>query len=405
MIDNEIDIETFKNNSQVNDLQTYIKSKQEENKKKLNIFRVLRLDNHEIRHSNFLAWLLNPRETHCLGDLFLDKFLRTALNNFGGTDYRNIEIKLEYQIDDNGRIDVLLFNRDFVCIVENKYGSQEHDEQCKRYKKFIESKSQFKNREIKKFIFLDLQEPEEEVLKNELNGYEFITYEQVKDILEDILSSKPNISQPVRDVIEQYIAILKEKYPVVDTETLMKSKEIYKQYKDVIDTICLCTDKKFIQNNVQKALDNIFNQSNPDIQHFLKNENDKKIIKFLPKKVSNIELLKFGDWSQNEDYIIALTIFNFKNDDCIMLEVLLSPVKDNSKENNKKDLIRYITNETGFEFNRSAWTSYKYPLLTKEEWLDCRDIHEIEAKILFHWNKFPLDELSKALNDFCNTKF
>jgi hypothetical protein len=31
---------------------------------------------HEIRHSNFLAWLLNPNESHGIGDLFLTQFLR-----------------------------------------------------------------------------------------------------------------------------------------------------------------------------------------------------------------------------------------------------------------------------------------------------------------------------------------
>ncbi len=31
---------------------------------KFNPFRILRLENYEIRHSNFLAWLLNPNASH-----------------------------------------------------------------------------------------------------------------------------------------------------------------------------------------------------------------------------------------------------------------------------------------------------------------------------------------------------
>ena len=44
-----------------------------------NIFRVLRIEQAEIRHSNALAWLLDPRESHGLGEAFLRRFLSTIL--------------------------------------------------------------------------------------------------------------------------------------------------------------------------------------------------------------------------------------------------------------------------------------------------------------------------------------
>ena len=36
----------------------------------LNIFEVLGITNAEIRHSNFLAWLLDPNGNHGMGDKF-----------------------------------------------------------------------------------------------------------------------------------------------------------------------------------------------------------------------------------------------------------------------------------------------------------------------------------------------
>jgi len=36
-----------------------------------NIFNVLKIEHNEIRHSNFLAWLLDPKNGHNLGDKFL----------------------------------------------------------------------------------------------------------------------------------------------------------------------------------------------------------------------------------------------------------------------------------------------------------------------------------------------
>ena len=40
-----------------------------------NTFDVLQYANYEIRHSNVLAWLLQPAETHGIGDRFLKWFV------------------------------------------------------------------------------------------------------------------------------------------------------------------------------------------------------------------------------------------------------------------------------------------------------------------------------------------
>ena len=43
---------------------------------KFNMFKVLKIDQYEIRHSQMLAWLLDPQENHGLGDTFLRNFLK-----------------------------------------------------------------------------------------------------------------------------------------------------------------------------------------------------------------------------------------------------------------------------------------------------------------------------------------
>src|SRR6516225_1413907 len=47
----------------------------------LNIFEAAGMHRQEIRHSNFLAFLLNPQGTHGLGDAFLKRVIQKALNN------------------------------------------------------------------------------------------------------------------------------------------------------------------------------------------------------------------------------------------------------------------------------------------------------------------------------------
>ena len=48
---------------------------------KFNVFNVLKLTNAEIRHSNFLGWLLSPYKSHLLGDDFLKELLKIALKD------------------------------------------------------------------------------------------------------------------------------------------------------------------------------------------------------------------------------------------------------------------------------------------------------------------------------------
>ena len=44
-----------------------------------NIFEAVGMVRQEIRHSNFLAFLLNPSASHRLGDIFLKTFLKRLL--------------------------------------------------------------------------------------------------------------------------------------------------------------------------------------------------------------------------------------------------------------------------------------------------------------------------------------
>jgi hypothetical protein len=44
-----------------------------------NIFGALKIDQVEIRHSNFLAWLLDPQESHGLRDVVLRRMLSNIL--------------------------------------------------------------------------------------------------------------------------------------------------------------------------------------------------------------------------------------------------------------------------------------------------------------------------------------
>lgn len=254
-------LQKFLEDNEVKNFQDELLQMKQENASKFNIFKVLKLDNHEIRHSNFLAWLLNPSETHGVGDSFLQAFVKTALNETIA-DTSDIVIETEYCTNKSRRIDILIHSRksDFVCVIENKYGSDEHDEQCKHYKEFIEKDSLFTGFSKKRYIFLDIYEPDEEELSSALCGYKVITYKDVFSILKDLLSNL-YVDETVKQTVKQYTEILKEKYTMLDKNVKSKCAEIYAQYKEVFAVMNEYNTE--LQSDIYLIMKNLISGSNP----------------------------------------------------------------------------------------------------------------------------------------------
>ncbi len=101
---------------------------------RFNIFDVLKISRTEIRHSNVLAWLLDPNENHSLGG----KFLYGVLAKLSGVSGTNPDLFLRLLSSDLSsfvvfrewnHIDLLLTSQELkvAIAIENKIGSQEHN--------------------------------------------------------------------------------------------------------------------------------------------------------------------------------------------------------------------------------------------------------------------------------------
>ncbi len=113
---------------------------------RFNIFDALGIARVEIRHSNFLAWLLDPAESHGQGSLFLRALLMDLLRDapvehrilspveLDGAELRGVEIQREWK-----HIDILITCQEprFVIAIENKIESGEHRDQLARYRKVV----------------------------------------------------------------------------------------------------------------------------------------------------------------------------------------------------------------------------------------------------------------------------
>lgn len=202
--------------------------------KKANIFKVLGISNYELKHSNFLAWLLDPNETHDLGDLFLNRFLtevlleercKVSLLEIGRIENKDVEIRREWK-----NIDILLITKEFVVCIENKFWSKERNNQLKTYKKRIEEHFPNKNH-----VFVYLTPYGEESSMNHI--YINSSYSNIIDILDNIIQNRRKlIGESILTYLEDYISILKQVL-MKDDNANRWAIELYKNHKELFDFV------------------------------------------------------------------------------------------------------------------------------------------------------------------------
>ena len=91
-----------------------------------NVFDVL--ETKEVKHSKFIASLLDPKGLHYQGDLFLREFINACGISDFGLDTSNVQVFREYE-----NIDIYITDGNKHIIIENKLWTGDHDEQIARY--------------------------------------------------------------------------------------------------------------------------------------------------------------------------------------------------------------------------------------------------------------------------------
>ncbi|WP_083491059.1 MULTISPECIES: PD-(D/E)XK nuclease family protein [unclassified Oscillibacter] len=95
------------------------------------MFEILKSTKAEIRYSNFLAWLLDPKGNHGLQD----RFLRAFTANIGQGDSISQDLSDCIVFREWQHIDLLVIceSRKYLLCIENKVFSHEHGNQLQRY--------------------------------------------------------------------------------------------------------------------------------------------------------------------------------------------------------------------------------------------------------------------------------
>ena len=104
------------------------------------------MDEKEEFHSNYLAWLLSPKESHGLGSYFLREFLRSRgwRGAIAAPAISETTVSREYSLflsGETGRLDIRIQNdnSEFNCAIENKVWSPESESQLAFYREALDT--------------------------------------------------------------------------------------------------------------------------------------------------------------------------------------------------------------------------------------------------------------------------
>jgi hypothetical protein len=205
---------------------------------RLNIFDALGIVHAEIRHSNFLAWLLDPAESHGQGQLFLSAVLMDILRNappearplspidLDGADLRGVQVRREWR-----HIDVLIVIDEprVVVAIENKILSGEHSNQLSRYAETVAAGFPG-HRAFHVFLTREGDEPSDEAW----SPYDFGQLHAALDRC--VRRNEDSIGEEVRVFVGHYLAMLRSRFmddPKIDELV----DRIYRNHRQALDLI------------------------------------------------------------------------------------------------------------------------------------------------------------------------
>ena len=207
----------------------------------INLLQAAGLARQEIRHSNLLAFFLDPGQPHGLGDEMLRQLLHqiaspaatTAMpfshlkRRLGG--YADLQVRREMM-----NIDVVAWSdkQRFALAIEVKVDADEGEEQLKRYRERMEQ--EFPDYELQ-LLFLTREgtPPVDEC-------WSVITWASVCTALDQARDRKQGtLSEASLFSIEQYLEFIKKEIVAnsVDEELARLCRELYTQHRQAIDLI------------------------------------------------------------------------------------------------------------------------------------------------------------------------
>lgn len=203
---------------------------------RFNIFDALRIGGMEIRHSNFLAYILDPAESHGHEQLFMKALLMDLFKEFpekrpfspirlDGVTLRGVTVKREWK-----NIDLLITceEPEFVIAVENKVKANESSNQLNRYKQRV--RDEYSCPQMFVYLTPDGREPTD-------NDWVAYTYEALHKVFTRARSAYRNaLGSDVLVFIDHYLSLIETRF--MENEAIDSlCQRIYKNHRRALELL------------------------------------------------------------------------------------------------------------------------------------------------------------------------
>jgi thiamine phosphate synthase YjbQ (UPF0047 family) len=363
-----------------------------------NIFEALGAVRQELRHSDFLAFLLDPYQNHGLGDDFLKRFLKRVL--FGAPEQEVTPVEVDVADLSNAfvrrewhNIDILI--RDprarIVCTIENKVTSGEHSDQLKRYRKAVTRKFPEYSRI---FVFLT---PEGDAPSDE--AYLPYSYGEIAELVDAVRQARAStLGADVRTLMTHYTTMLR-RHIVSDSEIAELCRKLYREHQQALDLIY--EHRPDLQYDLFEMLKQLVEEAGPGHDLSL-DHSTKSYIRFSVADWDRFAAQRAG---AGEGWVDSgrVLVFEFDNrSDQLSLKLIIGPgpqpVRKGIHEALKarSDLFDQVGGSTYTQFK----TVYKTLLLTSRDYEES-DWEMLESKVRQRWQQFldgDLPEIRRAVD-------
>lgn len=411
---------------------------------RFNPFKILKVDQFEIRHSNMIAWLLDPAENHHLSSMFVNKLLSKTFVKAENEELigqynfiklhkqslQDLEVFREVQTENNKRIDILAVSESqkVAILIENKYKSSESDGQLQNYINFVSEKYK-EYTIIPIFLSLDGSAPSHK-------SYFTLDYGDILNILKAQLEIYSEYtSSTIKDFISYYIDILEGEL-VRDEEDIELALTVYKNHKAAVDFLCLNGNGKvvgkFVSKELQRAVRKLDGEVKEDLRKIYKKYSEtlrfihragnsvmrEAFLQFVEqnqipngcyKEHIRIPSFIFGEWRQFDEIVgvpkgewwlrnALITWFEREPDGRMKLTIEVGPLEQH--ENRLKLLYKLEENgitikekakENGAKFTR-IYTVYR----DVKDWADQDEILQVMNNM---YNSAEFNQVVSAIDD------
>ncbi len=349
-----------------------------------NIFEALGIVRQEIRHSDFLAFLLDPSQNHRLGDAFLKRFLKRVLSSAAAPSWSVVEVDSadlhESTVQREWRnIDILILNPNngLVCAIENKIDTGEHTEQLQRYHETVQ-----KEFPLYRPIFVYLT-PEGDQPSDE--EYIPFSYTEIAALVDTVCEAlKSTLGSEVRALMGHYTSMLR-RYIVTDSEIADLCRQIYRRHRQALDIIF--EHRPDLQLEIMEVLEKVIEESgafNLELDHATKS-----YIRFAMKELDVFPAQRGGQgWTDSN----RVLLFEFKNSpDQLQLHLVIGPGPQTIRQ-----AIHQVAVKHPFFSKAVKPLSTKWAMIYLRRFLsphDYKDPESLEGKVRKEWNLFLEQDL------------